>query len=470
MKIFVLGAGDVGYGIANYLSNQGEEVIVVEKSPEIAAKIKKNPGINVVIGNATNPEILKESKPENADYVIATMPNDEQNIIACKLMGSLFEVQTKIARLRSQTFLQNNDASLQFFRENFSVDVIVQPELKIANAVCDIAEINGAFEVVNLKNSLIIGLKCPPEAEVLNTPFRHFRGIVDFDASVLTITRNGNTSFPQMDDVLLENDEIYLAVSRKHKNKVLKLFGYEQKNYQNILIVGSNSIGMLLLKTMGEKKSEITLTLLEESVKSAEEIAQNFPAVTVSCENYLNYEFLREISREIDVAIVSTNREKTNVLSSLFLKKFGVKKVLTLAKNHRYDLLLPVSDGCTVINPSAITIETILRSIRKKNIASVTALKNNANWVVVETPVTELCARLGKGVMSIAAKDKILPIFISRNNSPEAEKTGSSLILAEKNPNMIMGDVVTLLVEKNAIWGVEKIFSSYQFLKDKILS
>ncbi|MDR3180150.1 MAG: NAD-binding protein [Holosporaceae bacterium] len=469
MKILVLGAGEVGQGIANYLSHQGEEIIVIEKSPEVAAQIKEFSGINVIVGDAISLEILKKANAENADYVIATMPNDEQNVIACKLMGSLLDAQIKIARLRSQAFLQN-DISPQFLRENFSLDVIIQPELEIAHAVCNIAEVNGAFDVINLKNSLIIGLKCPSGAEVLNTPFRHFRGIVDFDASVLTITRNGNTFFPQMDDMLLENDEIYLAVARKHKNEVLKLFGYEQTNLRNMLIVGGNSIGLLLLKIMEEKKSEIAVRLLEESMESAEKIAQNFPTVTASCGSYLNYELLREISCETDVAIVSTPREKTNVLASLFLKKIGVKRVLTLAKNYKYDLLLPLSAGCFVINSSAISIETILRSIKKENIISVTALKNNANWVIVEAPVTELCACLGKGVLSIAVENRILPIFLSRDNFPGVKKNDCSLILAEKNPHMVTGDIITLLVEKTAVRGVEKIFSSYQFSKDKILT
>ncbi|MDR2681542.1 MAG: NAD-binding protein [Holosporaceae bacterium] len=468
MKILVLGAGEVGHSIASYLADQGEEVAIVEKSPEVAVQIKESSGIDVIVGNGLDPEVLREARAENADYMIASMSSDEQNIIACKLMGALFAVQTKIARLKSRFFLQNDNMSPQFFRENFAVDVIIQPELEIANAICAVAAINGAFDVINLKGSLIIGLKCREGTEVLNTPFRHFRGIVDYDASVLIITRNGNTFRPQMDDMLLVNDEIYLAVASKHKNESLKLFGYAQTIPQNILMVGGK--GLAVAKAMRGKNPEVSLTLLEESMKNAEEIAQNFPEIAISCGNYLDYDFLREISHGIDTAIVVTNSEKNNILVSLFLKKIGVKRVLTLAKNYKYDVLLPVSAGCSVINPSAITVETIVHGVRREDITSVIALKNNHNWVVVEAPVTESCSYLGKGVMSIAAENKIIPIFLSRNIFFEEEITQSSPILAEKDPCMTVGDVVTLLVEKTSIRGVEKIFSSYQFSRDKILS
>ncbi|GHT97790.1 Trk system potassium transport protein TrkA [Alphaproteobacteria bacterium] len=438
MKILVLGAGEVGRGIANHLFNQDEEVTIIEKSPEVAAKIRGSSGVNVVVGDAMDIDVLKEANAENANYVIATMTMDEQNIIACKLVGSLFKAKTKIARIRSNKFLHVNTLEL-FLKENFDVDVIIQPESEIANVVSDIASVNGAFDVVNLESSVIIGLRCRTGAEVLNTTFKHFRGIVNLDASVLTITRNGKTFFPKIDDVLMDGDEIYLATSKAHMHEALRLFGYNQKNKQHMLIVGGNKISISVIKTMLAKNPELDITLLEESIERAEEIAQNFPDITTSYGNSQNYDFLREISTEMDVAIVLTGKEKTNILSSLFLKEIGIKRVITLAKNHRYDILLSISAGCSVINPSVITIETVLHmTVKSGNIKSVTALKGCSSMFVIEAVVTESCALLGDRVLSMGLDDKIAPIFLIRDET---------IILTEKNPIVSIGDTIIIVVE-----------------------
>ncbi|GHU18201.1 Trk system potassium transport protein TrkA [Alphaproteobacteria bacterium] len=450
MKILVLGAGEVGRGIANHLFNHDEEVTIIEKSPEVAAKIRGSSGVNVVVGDAMDIDVLKEANAENANYVIATMTMDEQNIIACKLVGSLFNAQTKIARIRSDKFLHINTFEL-FLKENFDVDVIIQPESEIANVISDIAGVSGAFDVVNLESSVIIGLRCRTGAEVLNTTFKHFRGIVNLDASVLTITRNGKTFFPKIDDVLMDGDEIYLATSKAHMHEALRLFGYNQKNKQHMLIVGGNKVSISVIKTMQAKNPELDITLLEESIDRAEEIAQNFPDITTSYGNSQNYDFLREISTEMDVAIVLAGKEKTNILSSLFLKEIGIKRVITLAKNHRYDILLPISAGCSVINPSVITIETVLHmTVKGRNIKSVTALKGCISMFVVEAVVTESCSLLGDRVLCMGLDGKTAPIFLIRDET---------IILAEKNPIASIGDTIIIVVEGNSIKHIEKMFS-----------
>jgi trk system potassium uptake protein TrkA len=109
--------------------------------------------------------------------------------------------------------------------------------------------------------------------------------------------------------------------------------------------------------------------------------------------------FLKEITLEIDTVIVATKREKTNVLSSLFLKEIGLKRILTLSKSHDYNSLLLLSSGCSIINPNAITIETIIQKSRKGKITSVRSLKNQ-NIDIVEAQVTESCTHLGNSIKS----------------------------------------------------------------------
>ncbi len=458
MKILILGAGKVGLGIAEYLNNQNIEVTIIEKSEEIADKIKNISDLNVITGDATNAAVLKDASTENASHIIAVMSNDEQNIVACKLAGSLFNVKTKIARIRSQAFLQGNVFEL-FLKENFDIDIIIQPELETSNTVCDIVQINGVFDVINIGNTVVVSLKCLPDTEVLNTTFMHFRGITDLDLFVLTITRNNTTFFPGKTDVLLPGDEVYIATTKQYLNDSLKLFGYPQTKKQNIMIIGGETnIATTLIKTILIRKLDCNITILEESLHQAEEIAEKFPNVTTICGDPLDCDFLKEITSEIDTAIVATKREKTNVLSSLFLKRFELKRILTLSKSHDYNSLLPLSSGCSIINPNAITIETIVQKSRKGKITSVRSLKNQS-VDIVETHVTESCTHLGDSIKSLKEKGKIVPVFLIR---------GGITMLAQSDLALCLEDIIILLIERSSLQTIEKIFSSYSFSKDDL--
>jgi trk system potassium uptake protein TrkA len=452
MKTLVLGAGQVGFGIASYLHSRGDDVTIIEKSPEVAAEIKSISNIDIVVGNAMNTEVLKEACAEIASHVIATMSSDEQNIVACKFAGALFSVKTKIARIRSTAFLQGNIFEF-FLRENFDIDTIIQPEIEIADAICNIAQINGAFDVFYTENAVIVGLKCVKNTEVLNTPFKHFAGITDLDIFVLTITRNNSTFFPQKTDILIPDDEIYIATTAQHLNSALKLFGYDQSKNQNILIAGGAALSTIIIEAMLKKSPKFNITIIEDSIEKAEKIAERFPNITTIFGNHMDYQFLKEVAQDIDTAIVASDKEKTNVLTSLFLKQTETKRILTLVKSHDYESLLPLSAECSLINPNAITIDVIVQKTRKGKITYVKQLRNKIADVV-EAYVTESCTCVGNCVQSLKTKAQIIPIFIVR---------GGITMLAQSDLILCSGDVVVMLVAKDSMKSVEKIFSNYVF-------
>jgi Trk K+ transport system NAD-binding subunit len=158
----------------------------------------------------------------------------------------------------------------------------------------------------------------------------------------------------------------------------------------------------------------------------------------------------------LDTAFVVTDHDKNNVLSSLFLKKFEVERILTLAKNKNYNSLLSTNSGCFIVDPSAITIATILKRADNGKILSSSYLKNQRAYIV-EAEVTESCTHLNKVAKSLYEKDKIIPIFIERNNK---------IFLAGKDITMELNDRVIILVSKDSLDSLEKIFACYSFLKE----
>ncbi|MDR1982770.1 MAG: Trk system potassium transporter TrkA [Holosporaceae bacterium] len=454
MNVLILGAGQVGRGIAHYLTSRKIDVTVIEKSQELVFEIRNSANINIIQGNALDAEVLKNANAENASHLIATMSNDEQNIVACKLAESLFKIKTKIARTRSSSFLGNSIFEL-FLKDNFGIDVLIHPELEIAKHISDVVLIRGAFDVIRLGRVIIIGLKCLDNTEVLNTTFKHFQGITNLNLFVLTIVRDGVTFFPTSKDVLLPNDEVYIAAGAEHINEVMELFGYPQRK-QKILIIGGGNIGTFIMKIISAQTPDSNITMLEKSKDRAEKISQDYPNITTILGDALNHDTLQEISSDVDTAIVATDHDETNVLSSLFLKKFKVNRILALAKNKNYDSLLTINSGCSIVDPSAITIATIIKQSGNGKILSASYLKNQQVYIV-EAEVTESCIYLNQIARPLYEKDRIIPIFIERNDK---------IIPAGKNVAIELNDRIIMLVSKDCMNSMEKMFSSYFFSRE----
>jgi trk system potassium uptake protein TrkA len=442
MNVLIFGAGQVGFGVAQRMKNLGMSVTLVEKYPKLPYMDCLS-GVDVVHGDALDINVLKSINPEGFSYLIATMSYDEQNIIACHLAGSIFKIRTKIARIKSKTFLKDDTSEL-FLKNNFSIDGLTHPEWEVAAQVSDIASLNGAFDVIHLNRIVIVGLRSRENTEVVNTPFRHFQNVTNLIFFVLTITRDEVTFFPTGQDILLPNDQIYIAIDFSHLNEIMDLFGYPQKK-ESLLVVGGGSIGAFAVKRMIGKQ-DFSITWLEKSRKMAEKIAQDYPTASVILGDVLDRELLREIGNEITVAIVATDRDEINALSSMFLKQLPVERVITLIENQNYNTLLPEKQGFCVINPGTVTVEAILQKFIPRRILSVFPLKNSPACVV-EVEVTEACSMLNEPMATLL--DLAAPALILRKDQ---------VMLAKKETLLQLGDTVTLQTTSEKVDLLGKMF------------
>jgi trk system potassium uptake protein TrkA len=407
------------------------------------------------VGDAVNVEVLKEANAEMASHMLATMSSDEQNIIACKFAWSLFNIKTKIARIRSHSFMQGNIFEL-FLKENFDIDVMIHPEMAISDEISKIAGIKGATDVIDLGSIVVVELKCLTDTQAVNTPLQYLSGVTDLNLFLLTVTRNGETFFPDGNDMLLPGDRIYVGTIRTELLEVLDFFGYRNANEQRILIVGGGNIGRSVLKSISDNNPAVSITLLEESMERAEYIAQHFPQITTILGSAINSALLMEITHDIDTAIVVTHTEKTNILSTIFLQQMGVPRILTLSGSKNYAFLFPADGDSVLIDPSSITIESMLHQLRHGRIRSVISLKNR-RASVVEAMVTESCLSVGSKVKSLRQKGCIMPFFVVRDQQA---------IPLHKNTELQLNDMVIMLVADGFLKTVEKNFSNYFYSKD----
>ncbi|MEK9753306.1 MAG: NAD-binding protein, partial [Rhodospirillaceae bacterium] len=170
MKVIVCGAGQVGFHISRHLSLENNDVTVVDRSPDLIRQISDNLDVNGVVGLASHPDVLDKAGAANADMLIAVTYADEVNMVACQVAHSIFEVPTKIARIRQQTYLDPMWANL-FSRDHMPIDHIISPEMEVARAVKRRLQVPGALEMIPLADDKVklLGVRCEDDCPLVNT-------------------------------------------------------------------------------------------------------------------------------------------------------------------------------------------------------------------------------------------------------------------------------------------------------------
>ncbi|MCG8441077.1 MAG: NAD-binding protein, partial [Caulobacterales bacterium] len=155
MKVIVCGGGRVGYGIARELAQQRNAVTVIDLSPQLIDQVTTSLDVRGVVGHGGHPEVLERAGARDAEMIIAVTFSDEVNMVACQIAHAIFDVPTKIARVRSQQYLDPAWRDL-FSSQNLPIDVIISPEAEVGRAILRRLETPGAFDTMPFANGRVL--------------------------------------------------------------------------------------------------------------------------------------------------------------------------------------------------------------------------------------------------------------------------------------------------------------------------
>jgi len=248
MKVIVCGAGQVGYSIARYLALEENDVVVIDRVPDLVRRISDTLDVQGVVGHASHPDVLEKVGAADADMIIAVTYADEVNMVACQVAHSLFGVPTKIARVRDQSYLHPIWANL-FSRSHLPIDVIISPEIEVARAVTRRLQVPGAFEMISLVNDKVklVGVRCDEACPLVNTPLRQLTQLFpDLSIVVVGLLRGDIPIIPTADDQMLPGDEVFFVVDSQQMLRAMSAFGHEEPEARRLLILGGGNIALFL--------------------------------------------------------------------------------------------------------------------------------------------------------------------------------------------------------------------------------
>ena len=452
MKVIVCGAGQVGYNIARYLAHEDNDVVVIDHSNELTRKISDTLDVKAITGFASEPAVLEQAGAADADLLIAVTQADEVNMVACQIAHSLFDITTKIARIRNQGYLDPKWGNL-FTRDNMPIDVIISPEREVARAVSSRLRVPGAFETISLVEDKVklIGVRCEEDCPVVNTPLRQLTQLFpELNALVVGIVRDQNKFIPSGEDQLSAGDGVYLVVDSAHVQRAMSAFGHDEIEARRIVIFGGGNIGLFLAQQIEKEDPTINIKVVEADKIKAETAARNLKRSVVLQGDVLDQEIMEEANVGTAEAVIAvTNDDETNILASLLAKRAGSRRAITLVNNSAFEPIIPSLGIDVLVSPRNITVSTILQHVRRGRIHSVHTLQEGFGELI-EAEAMETSSLVGVPLKEARLPEGVLVGAIVRDDKVTMPR-GSTVVCAN--------DRVVLFAANESVKQVEQLFS-----------
>ena len=458
MNIIICGAGRVGFTIAKQLSEQGHSITVIDQSSEDIQKIDEALDVKAIVGKATYPSILEKANATEADMIIAVTRNDEINMVICQIAFSIFNIPKKIARIRSQDYL-NPKFTRVYNKENLPIDVIISPEIEIAKSIQRKLEAPGTLDSVPFADNKIrlLEILINDNCNLINIQLNELtKKHPNLDANIIGIIRDDKFLIPKKNDDIKRNDKIYVIINSSQTAETLEAFGHNEKISKKILIVGGGNIGFNLAKNLEETLDSARVKIVEKDKDRAEFLANELNNTIVINGNGLDEEVLMEANlEEAETVLALTNDDEDNLMVSVLVEKFAQdektiedKRTMALINKPNYSLLqnsLKIDD---LIDPRMNTVSSILKHIHKGTIETAYTIMNG-EYEVIEAEIIETSELINKE--------------LKNSNLPEEIRIGAILredkvIIPRSNFVFQKEDRVVFLAKKDSISVVENIF------------
>jgi len=464
VKIMILGAGQVGTSVAEALASEANDITLIDQDRESLAAIADRLDVRTVAGNAAYPNVLREAGIEDTDMLVAVTQSDQTNLVACKIARSLFNVATRIARLRSPDLLD----PVLLSNDNFAVDYAICPEQDVTDYITRLIEFPEALQVLEFADGKVtlVGVRARQGGllvgQTISKMTQHLPPGVE--ARIAAIFREHQPVDPDGQTVIEPGDEVFLLAASEHIRTVLKELRRSQEPVQRIMIAGGGNIGLRVARTL---EARYQIKIVEVDRRRAEYIAGRLNGTLVLLGEATDENLLaQENIDEIDTFLALTNDDEDNIMAASLAKRLGCKRVLALINRRAYADMVqggPIDIG---LSPAQVSIGPLLTHVRRGDVARVHSLRRGAaealelvahgdrnSSKVVGRRVEELPKIQGARIAAIVRRDR------SGELPPR--------VIIPHHDTVIESDdhVVVFCVRKREVARVEKLFQvGFQFL------
>ena len=450
MKVIICGAGQVGWQIARHLAGEKNDVTIVDSDQNLVSRATDTLDVKGVSGFASYPNVLNNAGAEDADMIIAATHSDEVNMVTCQVAHSIFDIPRKIARLRSQSYLDAIYADL-YRRDHLPIDVVISPELEVAEAALKRLSSPNAFESETFLNNQaqLLGLHIEENCPVINTPLRQLTDLFSsLRVIVVGVRRQGILFAPNAGDQLFCSDEVYLMCHSNDANRTLDVFGKSQGEQNRIVLIGGGNVGLRIAKKLEDSEHRVRLKIIEKNRSKAETAASSLERTIVLHGDGLDSGLLDEANiTKTDTILAVTDDDKTNMLVAVRAKSRGCKKAITLINDPTMSALMEPLGIDAYINPRSTTVSSILRHIRHGKVKNVYSI-GDAEAEIIEAQVMSTSPIAGSRIGDLDFPEGVIVGGILKNGD---------MVKPNSNSKIEEGDIIALFALSKDIPEVERL-------------
>ena len=451
MKIIILGAGQVGTALSEHLATEHNDITIIDMDDDRLRALQERLDILTITGNAAYPTTLKRAGAEEADLLIAVTSSDEINLVACQVAASLFQIPTKIARIRSLHYLAHEEL---FGPSGFPIDVLISPEQVVSNYIRRLIEYPDAIQVLDFAEQALqlVALKVrAPYGPMVGCDLKSLRSVLgEDDCEIAAIFRNGISIGLNKETVIEPNDEIFFLSAKSDVRKVMSAFIQLSPPNERIIIAGGGNIGTRLAAAL---EKELKIKVIEKNPERIEALALHLTQGVVLQGDASDKDLLlSENIENTDIFCAVTNQDEANIMSALLAKRLGAKKAMALIVRPSYLDLVEGGEFDIVISPQQVTIGSLLTHVRRGHIVNVHSLRRGtaeAIEMIVDGNINT------SKVIGRAIKDIELP----PGASIVAIVRPHQVFMGYQNSVIESGDrVIVFLLDKRKIRQIEHLF------------
>lgn len=442
MRVIIVGAGEVGYQIAKYLSLEAIDVVVIDRDRNKIKRITEELDVAVIEGEGGDPSTLQEAEAGKADILLAVTDRDEINMIAC-LLAKVFNVPRKIARIRNPEYFRNEKL---LNRENLDIDPAINPELEVAKAITRLLEVPLATDVEDFEDGAIkvIGFKVPVNAPMTGKSLKNLNLSKNRKFLIGIIQRGDRTLIPSGKDVVKAGDIIYIPVKRGEIEETLSLLGVQAVPAKKIMLLGGGRIGHYVTSVL-EARADVKI--IEKDDERCKFLSKNLKKALVLHGDGADQKLLiEEKVSNMDAFLSVSNNDELNIMAALLAKNLGAKKTVAIVNRTDYIPLAHSLGLQAVLSPRLITASTILRYVRRGDILSLTAIAED-KAEVMEARIGRMSPLVGNTLDKVQLKASIIGAIIK----------GDKVIIPSGSDMVEEGDRLIIFTLRESIKDVEKI-------------
>ena len=436
MKIIIIGAGKVGYNLAENLVDEGNDVIVIDKNLHALEKTEDNLDVMCIKGNGVSASVLIEAGVDTADLLIAVTGSDEVNMVCC-LTAKKLGVRQTIARVRDPEYADE----LSLIKDQLGLDFVINPEYAAAEEIARTLGFSSAINVERFASGRVrmVELKVTSDMGIIGKKIKEIDRDTSSSVLIGVIVRDEDVIVPDGDAVIKENDMIYVIGKASSIYNFCKLCGKHPHRIKNVMIVGGGRITFYLYKLLTSMGMKVKI--IEIDKERCFELSDMLPNALIINSDGTEEEVLHaENIGNMDAFIAVTGIDEENLMSSLLAKRMGVTKIITkLSRTNYLNIVRDLELDC-VISPKLITTNQILKYARGKSLESLLRIVEG-KVEILEFIVNDTSKLVNKPLKDLDIADNTIIATIVRKHE---------VVVPHGNDIIRKGDrVIVITKEKN---------------------